>query len=408
MDELSSPSPQAEARADRVSAVEPSDRLPRSARRAARSGFFRALVFLLALTALCWVLLVLHPETGALTVKSQTSIFDIGSRVDRLVTNAASDALDGIAVIRKIYSIPETDLVAPLPDPTRYGVTNDPAEVQAVLDEAAVLLDGQEMIWNPDIQRVKGSDIQYYRDDSILAVAWKEPIEYTAVSFCEIRIADGSQLRRCLAGNTYGSSLHLLATDMAKSVNAVIAINGDYYDYRRLGLTAYQRQLYRVNPDRVDSAFFTASGDILFSHPDELADEAEAAQFLADNDVVFAISFGPILVEDGKMTQLGNYYPVGEITDHYSRSVIAQVDELHYLLMTVNIEPGLTHAATLYQAQRFIYDKGVQSAYNLDGGQTAVLVFGGELFNRVDWGAQRNMSDIIYFATAIPEEEWQT
>lgn len=368
----------------------------------------RVIAVLLAFAALIWMLLAIHPETGTTTVRSKLGVLDISARIDRQITNAASDALDGIAVIRKIYSIPETDLVAPMPDPARYGVTNDPSEVQAVLDEASVLLDGETLVWNPDIQRIKGSQMQYYRDDSIVAVAWKEPLEYTAVSFCEIRIADGSQLRRCLAGNTYGSSLHLLATDMAKSVNAVVAINGDYYDYRRLGLTAYQRQLYRINPDRVDSAFFTASGDILFSHPDELADEQEAARFVEENDVIFAISFGPILVENGEKTTLGNYYPIGEITDHYSRSVIAQVGERHYLLMTVNIEPGLTHAATLLQAQDFIYRKGVQSAYNLDGGQTAVLVFGGELFNRVDWGAQRNMSDIIYFATAIPEEEWQT
>lgn len=407
MDELATPS-SASGRTGRAPGREPADRFPRRARPFARSAFFRFLLFLLTLAALCWVLLLVHPETGTVTVLSQASVFDVSSRVDRLVTNAASDALDGIAVIRKIYNIPETDLVAPQPNPACYGVTDKPSEVQAVLDGAAALLDGQQMIWSPDIQRIKGSSIKYYRDDSIVAVAWKEAIEYTAVSFAEIRIADGSQLRRCLAGNTYGSSLHLLATDMAKSVNAVLAINGDYYDYRRLGLTAYQRQLYRVNPDRVDSAFFTASGDILFSHPGELADETEAAQYLIDNDVVFAVSFGPILVENGEMTRLGSSYPVGEINDHYSRSVIAQVDELHYLLMTINIEPGLTHAATLAQAQRFIYDKGVRSAYNLDGGQTAVLVFGGELFNRVDWGAQRNMSDIIYFATAIPEEEWQT
>lgn len=393
-EQSSSPQPRKTEKADRLS-------------RFASSPVLCALAVLLSLTALCFVVLALHPETGSIT-QDADSVFDASQRVDRLLTNAASDALDGIAVIRKVYSIPESYLVAPKPDPSRYGVTDDPSEVLAVLDEAKELLDGQELIWNPDIERIKGSLIKYYRDDSIVAVAWKEALEYTAVSFAEIRIADGSQLRRCLAGNTYGSSLHLFATDMAKSVNAVIAINGDYYDYRRLGLTAYQRQLYRVNPDRVDSAFFTGSGDILFSHPGELADEREAAQFLLDNDVVFAISFGPILVENGEKTELGSTYPVGEINDHYSRSVIAQVGPLHYLLMTVNIEPGLTHAATLRQAQNFIYNKGVQSAYTLDGGQTAVLVFGGELFNRVDWGAQRAMSDIIYFATAIPEEEWQS
>ncbi len=52
---------------------------------------------------------------------------------------------------------------------------------------------------------------------------------------------------------------------MAASANAVIAISGDYYIFRQLGITVYQRQLYRFAPKSVDSCFFTASGDMLFS-----------------------------------------------------------------------------------------------------------------------------------------------
>ena len=49
--------------------------------------------------------------------------------------------------------------------------------------------------------------------------------------------------------------------------------------------------------------------------------------------------------------------------------------------------------------------RGVPNAYCLDGGQTATMVIGGEVFNHVDWGTERAVSDIIYFATAIPESE---
>ena len=41
------------------------------------------------------------------------------------------------------------------------------------------------------------------------------------------------------------------------------------------------------------------------------------------------------------------------------------------------------------------------SAYALDGGQTATMIFDGSPFNRVDWDSERTMSDIVYFATAI-------
>ena len=45
---------------------------------------------------------------------------------------------------------------------------------------------------------------------------------------------------------------------------------------------------------------------------------------------------------------------------------------------------------------------GVLNAYMLDGGQTAAIITGDELMNTVDYGGERKTSDIIYFATALP------
>ena len=51
-------------------------------------------------------------------------------------------ALEDITFIRRRYSIPESALVAPRPDPALFGETDDPEVVQAVVDSAAELLDG--------------------------------------------------------------------------------------------------------------------------------------------------------------------------------------------------------------------------------------------------------------------------
>lgn len=48
------------------------------------------------------------------------------------------------------------------------------------------------------------------------------------------------------------------------------------------------------------------------------------------------------------------------------------------------------------------------NAYCLDGGQTSEILFLGEPFNHIDnvnGGGERAVSDIIYFASAIPESE---
>jgi len=48
---------------------------------------------------------------------------------------------------------------------------------------------------------------------------------------------------------------------------------------------------------------------------------------------------------------------------------------------------------------------GIQKAYALDGGQTTVIAMDGKVYNDVEFGFQRQISDIIYFATAVPDGE---
>ena len=51
-----------------------------------------------------------------------------------------------------------------------------------------------------------------------------------------------------------------------------------------------------------------------------------------------------------------------------------------------------------------LQSKGVRFAYNLDGGQTATLMFNKRIFNQVAYGGTRPVSDILYFATAVPND----
>ena len=396
-------------------AVRPKQPVPRSASqpvreaapaRAARPAFsFGCLILILiSLLVLTWALVNIHPGTGTATASSTENRLDLVGKLDVFMNNAASDALENVTYIKKIYTIPESDLVAPKPDPTKFGSTTDPMVVQAIVDSASELLDGQTLVWNPDIVLMEGTEIQYYYDETILVIAWKEAINNSACTFAEVKIAHGSQLRRALSDNTYGSSVYMYPTQMAENANAVIAINGDFYSYRSLGITVYQRQLYRCKPKSVETCFFNGSGDMIFSHMGELMTEEEATQFIADNDIIFSVAFGPILVENGELKTTYSY-PVGEIEKQYSRAAIGQVDKLHYLLMSINEEGAYQRRIKINEAAEYIYAKGVLNAYALDGGQTATIVMQGETVNRVDWGSERTMSDIIYFATAYPGEE---
>ena len=68
----------------------------------------------------------------------------------------------------------------------------------------------------------------------------------------------------------------------------------------------------------------------------------------------------------------------------------------------VNGEEDQPEVPTIHRFARNLQQSGIQKAYALDGGQTAVIAMDGKLINAVLYGQQRKISDIIYFATAIP------
>lgn len=319
--------------------------------------------------------------------------------------NAKSAVLDGLTYIRKIYRIAENDLAAPKPRSENYGTTRDPAVIRALIDSAATLLEGQDTVWSEDIELAPDSEISYYSDETILVIVWKELIDHKGCTFAEVRIADPSQFRRRLSGDSYDSHLREYGSRLAEGANAVLATNGDFYAYRQLGITVYQRELYRYVPDTLDTCFFTADGRMLLVPRGSFAAREEAESFVRDNDVLFSAAFGPILIRDGELQDLGTgKYKIGQGDEPYSRSAIAMTDRLHYLLMTINYG-SRAGVATVPEAAQILFDKGCVDAYALDGGQTAELWMNGTVLNNVDFNAERQVSDIFYFASALPEDK---
>ena len=368
------------------------------------AGILSIVFAVLSIFACMWMFVNIHPDSGTAVGNALKSKVNMVEKFDSYANNAASDALGELSYIPKIYTIAEDLNVAPKPNPANFGSTTDPQQVMKVIDASAALLGDQKVAFDPNANFVPGSEIKYYRDETILAIAWKEDINGKCCSCAEVKIAHGSQIRRKVAGDTYSVGKRYYASDMAKEANAVVAINGDFYDFRPIGITVFQRELFRFNPGKLDSCHITSGGDFIFTYADELTDEEYTRQFIKDNDIVFSLSFGPILIDNGEFRPVDGY-PIGEVNTTYSRSAIGMLDKLHYMMMTVNYDVGYRTAATLNEIGQFMAGKNCHKAYALDGGQTSVLMMNGELVNHVDYGNERTMSDIIYFATAIPDKE---
>ena len=323
-------------------------------------------------------------------------------RYDMHMTNVVSNALDGVLSIKKVYWLSDDDLVAPEPDQACYGETDDPSTLGWLLEEAAELLEGQDTLFTTETQILPGTKVTYYLDETILAITWKQLLDYEVYTISEVKIADASQFRRFLAGGEYGSDKQFTTTEMATSVNAVVASSGDFYKFRRYGTIVYDGVVQRVDSWQVDTCFINDEGDLLFNYAGQIVNMEDAQKFVDENGVRFSVAFGPILIDDGKLATHYYDYPLGEIEDDFPRAGLGQRDKLHYILCTVNAEFGWPNTPSIYGFANVVKNFGCHKFYTLDGGQTAVIAMNDKLINNVLFGFQRKISDIIYFATAVP------
>ena len=367
---------------------------------------FRAVCAFLTVFVLATLLgtLLLSSGNNQTTDTASQSHVAIMDKFDMSMTNEISKALEGIITVEKNYWLSDDNLVAPVPNHDNYGQADTAAELAWLLEEAADLIDGQEMLFNTETPVWEKDRVYYYYDETILVITWKQIIDGMLFNLSEVKIAHPSQFRRFLAGGEFGSDKQYVTTEMAASVNAVMATSGDFYKFRRNGVVVYDGELQRFEGSLVDTCFINDDGDLLLSYRRDFASQAEAEAFVKDNNVRFSLVFGPILVDNGQVVK-SNGYPLGEVTKEYTRAAICQMGSLHYLVASVTGEPsnGYTKRPTIAKFAEKVAELGVEKAYALDGGQTTVICMDGQAISNPDFDTQRKISDIIYFATAIPD-----
>lgn len=381
-----------------------------------RQPFIVVLVGFLAKTAvslgcICLVALLLGNmlmAVGSGSASSAGSVSDVTimDRFDMFMTNQISSALEGVLNIEKVYWLSDNDEVAPKPNQDNFGTADSPKDVMWLLEEAADLIDGRELTFNEDIPLWEHGKVHYYYDETILVIYWQQLMDGIVHNIAEVIIADASQFRRGLAGGEFGSDKQFVPSQIAQSVNAVVATSGDFYKFRQNGIIVHKGQLRRFEGKFLDSCFVDDQGDLLFVKRGELTTEAEAEKYIADHNVRFSLAFGPVMVENGKNVVPATY-PIGEITGNYTRASVCQKGKLHYMFISTSsyMDFGLTQRQSLRKFADHLVELGAEKAYALDGGQTTIIAINGQLVTSPDYEAERQISDIIYFATALPDGE---
>ena len=161
-------------------------------------------------------------------------------------------------------------------------------------------------------------------------------------------------------------------------------------------------EVFRKKPSKQrDMLLLDSNGDfhiILQSDADELK------ALLSSDTLTFpnVFNFGPALVVDGNVCEIPDYYKNKyNVFADEPRCAIGQIGELEYLLVVVDGRRKDSDGCTCAELADFMAKQGCTMAYNLDGGNSALMWFGGENYSEKTVKAERSVSDIIYFATAI-------
>lgn len=231
--------------------------------------------------------------------------------------------------------------------------------------------------------------------DGNISITLTEYREYeTAIYVADIRLSSPEALKTGLAQGSYGRNIRQTTSEMAVEYNAILAINGDYYGARESGFVLRNGTLYRDRASDREALVIDKNGNL------QIVEEASTnAQALLDGGAQQVLSFGPGLIREGQVC-VDKYTEVDQATHSNPRTAIAQVGELHYLMVVSDGRTSRSEGLSLYQLAQFLQELGAQTAYNLDGGGSSTMWFNGQIINEpVNRGSkisERSVSDIVY------------
>ena len=237
-----------------------------------------------------------------------------------------------------------------------------------------------------------------YTDSNISVEISGYSVEGTEVYAAEVSLASPEYLKTALAQGLYGKNVTEETSQIAEDNDAILAVNGDYYGTREKGYVIRNGQLYRDTAvsGQEDLVIYEDGSFGIISE-----DEVTADELLADG-VVNNLSFGPVLVENGKVA-VGTDEEVAKAMGSNPRTAIGIKADGTYLFVVADGRTDESEGLSLYELADFMKELGAVTAYNLDGGGSSTMVFNGVVINNPTGGraghgegTERSVSDIVY------------
>lgn len=234
-----------------------------------------------------------------------------------------------------------------------------------------------------------------YQDDNINIELKEYRGNNTTIYVADVQINNPALLKTAFANNSYGKNITKKTSTIAENVNAILAINGDYYGVQENGYVLKNGTIYRSTAEK-NQEDLVIYDDGTF----EIINESdEDINTLLANGAYNILSFGPALVENGEISVSKNE-EVGKSMASNPRTAIGIIDDLHYVFVVSDGRTNSSEGLSLYELAEFMKEIGVTTAYNLDGGGSSTMYFNGKVVNNPTTNgnkiSERSVSDIVY------------
>ena len=250
-----------------------------------------------------------------------------------------------------------------------------------------------------------------YEDASLSVTLEKIVTDHGTWNVARVKIADPSQLRTVV---TKKGKTNKIST-MARAAHAVVAIGGEYFASDEGGFivrmgkiqqsrkTPYETRDLLCIDENGDFHLLLRKRDAKVNGKSKSINPDFAAQLKTlteEHTLINVFDFGPALIIDGEVQPVPESYSFN-LGRKEPRCAIGQAGPLEYVLVVVDAARDGKSGATGEELAAFMAEQGCTQAYNLDGGNSALMVFHGENYSDKSTNAERSVSDIIYFATLV-------
>lgn len=212
------------------------------------------------------------------------------------------------------------------------------------------------------------SERNRYVSENVSITVTEHDVNGVVYHLADIYIRDISSFKTLFADDRFGKGYSESTYKADLRSDSILTMNGDFYGLRNYGVIIRNGTLYRTMKNAIcDYCVLFWDGTMECYGPGPV--DADA---LLEQGAYQSWYFGPMLLDENgqPMTEFNS-----NVQKRNPRSGIGYFEPGHYCLVVVEGRTDDSKGLSLADFSKLMYSLGCKVAYNLDGGETAQMVF---------------------------------